>query len=538
MSKHKKIIIKDVKNTIKNGVEKLADIVARTLGPSGENIIINKSYGTPLITKDGVTVAKAVDLKGPDNMSAQILKQAALKTAEEAGDGTTTAIVLARGMFELNTSGYNPIDVKRGINRALSVTIDQLKAIAKECKDLDTIKRVATISANNDTSIGDIIAKSIESVGSEGTVTVLEGSGREHELELVQGMRFNKGYISPLLVNQNTMSAEFNNPHILIVDKKITSVQEISIPIEKILQSNSKPLLIIAEDLEGEALHTLCFNNIKGVVEVSAVKAPGFGDKRRDMLEDLAILTGAKIIGGNIDVRMKDFQMDFLGSANKISVTRDHTTIIGGAGDPTKIAGRVDSLKTQIASVSSNYEREQLQERISKLTKGIAVIKIGASTEVEMKEIKDRVDDALQASKAAIEEGIIPGGGIALLKISKYLLVEEVQTHNIAESKGISIVRRALTLPIRQMLINLGQNTIDEIGAIINEVKDHDNANWGYNVLTRTFGDMYEEGIIDPVKVTRCALQNAVSVAHLLNATGGIICEDENDNNNKSMNTI
>lgn len=508
---------------MKEGVQILANAVKVTLGPKGLNVVIDKSFGDPLITKDGVTVAKAVELEGKfENMGAQMVKSVASKTADIAGDGTTTATVLASSIMceglKCVAAGMNPMELKRGIDKATPVVINALKDLSKPCSDDVSITQVGTISANSDESIGEIIAQAMKKVGKEGVITIEEGSGLENELDVVEGMQFDRGYLSPYFVNnQQNMSAELEAPFILIVDKKISNIREM-LPVLEGVAKSGKPLFIIAEDVEGEALATLVVNNMRGIIKAVAVKAPGFGDRRKAMLQDIAVLTGGKVISEEIGLTLEGTTLEDLGTAKRVIVTKDNSTIIDGAGDQTDIKARIETIRNEVELITSDYDREKLQERLAKLAGGVAVIKVGAATEIEMKEKKARVEDALHATRAAVEEGVVPGGGIALIRAIEAL--QDLKGSNHDQDMGIAIIRRALQAPLRQIITNAGE----EASVIINKVMDKQ-GNFGYNASTGEFGDMVEMGIIDPTKVTRSALQNAASIAGLMLTTACMIAD-------------
>ncbi len=516
----------EARNELYTGVKKLNDAVKVTMGPRGRNVLIQKSFGAPAITKDGVSVAKEIELANTiENMGAQLVKEVASKTADEAGDGTTTATVLAHAIFREGlkniTAGANPVEVKRGMDKEVEAIIAELKSIAKEVKDKKEIAQVATISANSDEKIGNLIAEAMEKVGKDGVITVEEAKGIQDELEVVEGMQFDRGYLSPYFVtNSEKMTCEIDNPYILLFDKKITSLKDL-LPVLEQIQKTGKPLLIIAEDIEGEALATLVVNKLRGVLNISAVKAPGFGDRRKAMLEDIAILTGGQVISEELGRTLESATLDDLGSAGSVIIDKDNTTIVNGAGDKKAIEERIKVIKAQIEETSSDYDREKLQERLAKLSGGVAVIKVGAATETEMKEKKDRVDDALSATKAAVEEGVVIGGGAALIQAgNKVELGLEGD-----EAIGAAIVQRALKAPLKQIAENAGFDA----GVVANEVEKSDNANYGFNAANGEYVDMFKAGIIDPVKVERVALQNAVSVASLLLTTEATVSDIKED---------
>ena len=507
------------RNGLKRGVDKLANAVKVTLGPKGRNVVIGKKFGSPSITKDGVSVAKEIELSDPlENMGAQLVKEVASKTATEAGDGTTTATVLAQAIINSGlksiSTGVNPIDLKRGIDKAVDAVVKRLGDISEKVgTDTDKIKQIATISANNDASIGDLIAEAIKVVGKDGVVTVDEAKGMETELRTVEGLQFDRGYLSPYFVtNPEKMEVEMENPVILIYDKKISLMKDLLPVLEKAVQTG-RPLLIIAEDVDQEALATLVVNRVRAGLRVCAVKAPGFGDKRRDMLQDIAILTGGTALFEDNGAKLENAELSDLGESAKVVITKDTCTIVDGAGEKEAIVERVKQIKGQIDSSKSDYEKEKLQERLAKLTGGVAILYIGAASEVEMKEKKDRVDDALAATRAAIEEGVVPGGGIALIRSLSAL--DNLKGENEDETVGIQIIRRAIEEPLRQICANAGV----EGSVIITEVSKQSDTNFGYNARTGAYVNMIETGIIDPSKVTRVALQNAASVASMIMTT-------------------
>ncbi|WP_022956261.1 chaperonin GroEL [Perlucidibaca piscinae] len=509
------------------GVNILADAVKVTLGPKGRNVVIDKSFGAPHITKDGVSVAKEIELKDKfENMGAQLVKEVASKTADIAGDGTTTATVLAQSILNEGlksvAAGMNPMDLKRGIDKAVRAAVAEIKAISQPCSDTKAIAQVGSISANSDTTIGDLIAQAMEKVGKEGVITVEEGSGFEDTLDVVEGMQFDRGYISPYFANkQDTMTAELDNPFILLVDKKISNIREL-IPVLEGVAKSGKPLLLIAEDVEGEALATLVVNSMRGIVKVCAVKAPGFGDRRKAMLQDIAILTGATVISEEVGLSLENASLNDLGHAKKVVVAKENTTVIDGSGQAAEIEARVKQIRTQIEEATSDYDREKLQERVAKLAGGVAVIKVGAATEIEMKEKKDRVDDALHATRAAVEEGVVAGGGVALVRAIKAL--ESLKGDNEDQTAGISILRRAMEAPLRQIVTNAGE----EASVVLNKVKEG-SGSFGYNAASGEYGDMLVMGILDPAKVTRSALEHAASVAGLMLTTEAMITDAPED---------
>ncbi|QIZ61223.1 chaperonin GroEL [Acinetobacter indicus] len=505
------------------GVNILADAVKVTLGPKGRNVVIDRSFGAPHITKDGVSVAKEITLKDKfENMGAQLVREVSSKTNDIAGDGTTTATVLAQAILNEGiksvTAGMNPMDLKRGIDLAVKTVVENIKQTAKPASDSKAIEQVGSISANSDTTVGALIAQAMDKVGKEGVITVEEGSGFEDSLDVVEGMQFDRGYISPYFANkQDTLTAELENPYILLVDKKISNIRELITVLEAVAKTG-KPLLIIAEDVEGEALATLVVNNMRGIIKVCAVKAPGFGDRRKAMLQDIAILTGGTVISEEIGMQLDQTSLEHLGTAHKVTVSKENTVIVDGAGNAGQIAERVQQIRAQIEESTSEYDKEKLQERVAKLAGGVAVIKIGAATEVEMKEKKDRVDDALHATRAAVEEGVVAGGGVALVRAAKAL--DGVTGANDDQNVGINILRRAIEAPLRQIVANAG----DEPSVVINAVKNGE-GNFGYNAATGEYGDMLEMGILDPAKVTRSALEHAASVAGLMLTTECMITE-------------
>ena len=513
----------DARSRMANGVNVLANAVKQTLGPKGRNVILDKSFGAPTVTKDGVSVAKEIELEDKfENMGAQMVKEVASKTSDVAGDGTTTATVLAQAIvregLKAVTAGTNPMDIKRGIDKAVSAAVEELKSMSKPCEDSKAIAQVGTISANSDEDIGNIIAESMEKVGKEGVITVEEGSGLENELDVVEGMQFDRGYLSPYFINdQQTMSVELESPFILLHDKKISNVRDL-LPLLEGVAKAGKPLLIIAEDIEGEALATLVVNNMRGIVKVAAVKAPGFGDRRKAMLEDIAILTSGTVISEEVGLSLEKTGLDDLGSAKRVQISKENTTIIDGAGKTSEIEGRVTQIRQQIEDTTSDYDREKLQERVAKLAGGVAVIKVGAATEIEMKEKKARVEDALHSTRAAVEEGVVPGGGVALIRAKS--VISKVKGANEDQKIGVNILKRALEEPLRQIVSNAGE----EASVILNSVADG-KGNYGYNAASGDFGDMIEMGILDPTKVSRSALQNAASVAGLLLTTEAMVAE-------------
>ncbi|MDA0972950.1 MAG: chaperonin GroEL [Bacteroidetes bacterium] len=517
------------RNKLKKGVDALANAVKVTLGPKGRNVILDKKFGAPMVTKDGVSVAKEIELKDPiENMGAQMVKEVASKTADNAGDGTTTATVLAQaivtGGLKNVAAGANPMDLKRGMDKAVAAIVKGLQELSKEVgDDNEKIKQVATISANNDATIGNLIAEAMAKVKKEGVITVEEAKGTETTVEIVEGMQFDRGYLSPYFVtNSEKMIADLENPYILIYDKKVSSMKDLLPILEKSAQTG-RPLMIIAEDVEGEALATLVVNRLRGSLKVAAVKAPGFGDRRKAMLEDIAILTGGTVISEEQGRKLEDATLDDLGTCEKITIDKDTSTIVNGAGSKADIGGRVKQIKAQIESTTSDYDREKLQERLAKLAGGVAVLYVGAATEVEMKEKKDRVDDALHATRAAVEEGIVPGGGVAYLRaVSK---LDNLIGENADEQTGIAIVRRAIEEPLRQIVANAG----GEGSVIVQKVKEGKD-DFGYNARTEVFENLYAAGVIDPTKVTRIALENASSIAGMLLTTEAVVSEVEEEN--------
>jgi chaperonin GroEL len=517
----------DARQRMFKGVNVLANAVKATLGPKGRNAVLEKSFGAPTITKDGVSVAKEIELKDKfENMGAQMVKEVASNTSDEAGDGTTTATVLAQAIIREGlkavASGRNPMDIKRGIDKAVQSAVEELKKLSKPCKDSKAIAQVGTISANSDESIGKTIADAMEKVGKEGVITVEEGSGLDNELEVVEGMQFDRGYLSPYFINNpQNQTAELEKPLILLADKKISNIREM-LPLLEGVAKAGRPLLVIAEDVEGEALATLVVNNIRGILKVSAVKAPGFGDRRKAMLQDIAVLTGGTVISDEVGLSLEKATLNDLGDAKKIVVEKENTTIIDGAGKASDIKARIESIRQQAEEATSDYDKEKLQERVAKLSGGVAVIKVGAATEIEMKEKKARVEDALHATRAAVEEGVVPGGGVALIRAQKAL--DKLEGSNEDQQVGIRILFRSIEEPLRQIVDNAGEDP----AVILNRVKEG-KGSFGYNAATGEFGDMLEAGILDPTKVTRLALQNAASVAGLLLTTEVMIAEAPKD---------
>jgi len=517
----------DARSLMVNGVNILANAVKATLGPKGRNAVLDKSFGAPTITKDGVSVAKEIELADKfENMGAQMVKEVASQTSDVAGDGTTTATVLAQAIvnegLKAVAAGMNPMDLKRGIDLAVTKSVEAIVASATPCTDNKAIAQVGTISANSDASVGEIIAEAMGKVGKEGVITVEEGSSLDNELDVVEGMQFDRGYLSPYFINnQDSMSVELENPFILLFDKKISNIRDLLPTLEGVAKAG-RPLLIVAEDVEGEALATLVVNNMRGIVKVAAVKAPGFGDRRKAMLEDIAILTNATVISEEIGLSLEKVEMDQLGTAKKIQITKDNTVIVDGAGSEEGITSRVAQLRTQADEATSDYDKEKLQERLAKLAGGVAVIKVGAATEVEMKEKKARVEDALHSTRAAVEEGVVAGGGTALVRAISAL--DGVEGINHDQKVGVDILRRAMSAPLRQIVANAG----DEASVVLNEVVKGE-GNFGYNAATGEYGDMIKMGILDPAKVTRSALQNAASVASLMITTEVMIADEPSD---------
>ncbi|MGD2131637.1 MAG: chaperonin GroEL [Maricaulaceae bacterium] len=513
----------DARERMLRGVDILANAVKVTLGPKGRNVVLEKSFGAPRTTKDGVTVAKEIELEDKfENMGAQLVREVASKTNDEAGDGTTTATVLAQAIVREGmkrvAAGMNPMDLKRGIDKAVAEVVKDIAAKSKKVDTNAEIAQVGTISANGEKEIGDMIAKAMDKVGNEGVITVEEAKSLETELDIVEGMQFDRGYLSPYFITDaDKMRAELEDPYILLHEKKLSSLQALLPILESVVQS-SRPLLIIAEDVEGEALATLVVNKLRGGLKIAAVKAPGFGDRRKAMLEDIAILTGGTVISEDLGIKLENVTLDMLGTAKKVAITKDDTTIVDGAGGKKDIEARVSQIRTQIEDTTSDYDREKLQERLAKLAGGVAVIKVGGATEVEVKEKKDRVDDALNATRAAVEEGIIPGGGVALLRAARFI---DVKGDNDDQNAGIEIVRKALEAPIRQIAENAGV----EGSIVVGKVTDENKANWGFNAQTEEYLDMVEAGIVDPVKVVRTALQDAASIASLILTTEASVAE-------------
>jgi chaperonin GroEL len=505
------------------GVNILADAVKATLGPKGRNVILEKSFGSPTVTKDGVSVAKEITLKDKfENMGAQLVKEVASRASDDAGDGTTTATVLAQAIVNEGlksvAAGLNPMDLKRGIDKAIVAAVAHIKSIAQPCTDSKSISQVGSISANSDTSVGELIAQAMDKVGKEGVITVEEGTSLDNELDVVEGMQFDRGYLSPYFINnQDSMNVEHDHPYILLVDKKISNIREL-LPVLEGVAKSGKPLIIVAEDVEGEALATLVVNNIRGIVKVAATKAPGFGDRRKAMLQDIAVLTGATVISEEVGLDLESATLEHLGTAKRVTLNKENTVIVDGAGKTDEIKTRVAQIRVQIEETTSDYDREKLQERVAKLAGGVAVIKVGAATEVEMKEKKARVEDALHATRAAVEEGVVPGGGTALIRAVQ--AIADLRGDNEDQDAGINIARRALEAPLRQIVANAG----DEPSVVADKVKQG-TGNFGYNAATSVYGDMIEMGILDPAKVTRSALQAAGSIAGLLITAEAVVAD-------------
>ena len=518
----------DARGRMLEGVNTLANAVKVTLGPKGRNVILDKSFGAPTVTKDGVSVAKEIELQDKfENMGAQMVKEVASHTSDEAGDGTTTATVLAQSILteglKAVAAGMNPMDLKRGIDKAVIAAVAEIERMSTPCEDTKAIAQVGTVSANNDTQVGEIIADSMDKVGKEGVITVEEGSGLENELDIVEGMQFDRGYLSPYFINnQDSMSADLDEPYILLCDKKISNIRDM-LPVLENVAKSGKPLMVIAEDIEGEALATLVVNNMRGIVKIAAAKAPGFGDRRKAMLQDIAILTGATVISEEVGLTLEGASLDDLGTAKRISSSKENSTIIDGAGEKGEIEGRIKQIRAEIEDTSSDYDREKLQERLAKLAGGVAVIKVGASTEIEMKEKKARVEDALHSTRAAVEEGIVPGGGVALIRALQN--IEDLTGDNEDQNVGIQIALRAMSSPMRQIAENAG----DEPAVVVEKVRSL-KGNQGYDGATGEYGDMIELGIPDPAKVTRIALQAAASVAGLMITTEAMVSELPEDN--------
>ena len=513
----------DARSQMLDGVNVLANAVKVTLGPKGRNVVLDKSFGSPTVTKDGVSVAKEIELEDKfENMGAQMVKEVASQTSDEAGDGTTTATVLAQSILTEGlksvAAGMNPMDLKRGIDKAVSAAVAEVEKMAIPCEDPKSIAQVGTISANSDTAVGEIIAEAMEKVGKEGVITVEEGSGLQNELDVVEGMQFDRGYLSPYFINnQESMAAELEEPYILLCDKKISNIREM-LPVLESVAKAGRPLMVIAEDIEGEALATLVVNNMRGIVKVTAAKAPGFGDRRKAMLQDIAILTGGTVISEEVGLTLEGATLDDLGTAKRVTSTKENTTIVDGAGAKGDIEGRIKQIRQEIDDTSSDYDREKLQERLAKLAGGVAVIKVGAPTEVEMKEKKARVEDALHSTRAAVEEGVVPGGGVALVRA--LASIDGLKGDNEDQNVGIAIAQRAMTSPLRQIAANAGVE-----GAVVLDKVAGMKGNDGYNAATGEYGDMIAMGILDPAKVTRTALQAAASVAGLMITTEAMISE-------------
>ncbi len=513
----------DARQKMLAGVNVLSDAVKTTLGPKGRNVVLDKSFGAPTVTKDGVSVAKEIELEDKyENMGAQMVKEVASKASDDAGDGTTTATVLAQAIVNEGlksvAAGMNPMDLKRGIDKAVGAAVAHLQSSAQPCEDSKSIAQVGTISANSDEQIGKIIADAMEKVGKEGVITVEEGNSLENELDVVEGMQFDRGYLSPYFItNQDNMSVELENPYILLVDKKISNIRELLPMLESVAKSG-KPLIIVAEDVEGEALATLVVNNMRGIVKVAACKAPGFGDRRKAMLQDIAILTGGTVVSEEVGLDLESTTLEHLGSAKRVTMSKENSVIVDGAGEASDIKARVNQIRAQIEETTSDYDREKLQERVAKLAGGVAVIKVGAATEVEMKEKKARVEDALHATRAAVEEGVVPGGGVALVRAAA--AIGELKGENEDQDHGISAAVRALQSPLRQIVSNSG----DEAAVVLEQVRKQ-TGNFGYNAGTGEYGDMIEMGILDPAKVTRTALQAAGSIAGLMITTEAMVAE-------------
>jgi len=517
----------DARSLMLEGVNVLADAVKVTLGPKGRNVVLDKSFGSPTVTKDGVSVAKEIELKDKfQNMGAQMVKEVASQTSDEAGDGTTTATVLAQAILQEGlksvAAGMNPMDLKRGIDKAVAAAVVQIKSMATPCEDTKAIAQVGTISANSDAAVGEIIAEAMEKVGKEGVITVEEGSGLENELDVVEGMQFDRGYLSPYFINnQDSMAAEHEDPFILLCDKKISNIRDL-LPILENVAKAGRPLVVVAEDIEGEALATLVVNNMRGIVKVAAAKAPGFGDRRKAMLQDIAVLTGGTVISEEVGLTLEGATLEDLGTAKRVSSTKENTTIVDGAGDKDEIAGRIKQIRQEIEDTSSDYDREKLQERLAKLAGGVAVIKVGAPTEVEMKEKKARVEDALHSTRAAVEEGVVPGGGVTLVRA--IAAAETAVGDNEDQAVGIALAVRAMSAPLRQIAHNAGVE-----GAVVLDKVASLSGNDGYNAATGEYGDMLAMGILDPAKVTRTALQAASSVAGLMITTEAMVSDQPDE---------
>ncbi|MGI2298437.1 chaperonin GroEL [Candidatus Cardinium hertigii] len=519
----------EAREKLKRGIDTMANAVKVTLGPKGRNVILDKKFGAPSVTKDGVSVAKEISLKDPvENMGAQLVKEVASKTADSAGDGTTTATLLAQSIFTHGiknvAAGANPMDIKRGIDKGVTAVVKKLQEISKKINDSKEIEQVATISANSDSKIGKMIADAMEKVGKDGVITVEEAKGTETEVKVVEGMEFDRGYLSPYFAtNTEKMEVELSNPYILICDKKISTMKDL-LPILEAVSQSGRPLVIVAEDIDGEALATLVVNKIRGILRVAAVKAPGFGDRRKAMLEDIAVLTGGTLIAEEKGCKLESVTLDYLGTAEKINIDKDRTVIVHGGGNKKDIEARIAQIKAQIAHATSDYDKEKLQERLAKLSGGVAILYIGAATEVEMKEKKDRVDDALHATRAAVQEGIVPGGGVALLRAATSGSLDTLAVENEDEQTGAKILRLALESPLRTIVANAG----GEPSVVVQRVKEGTDS-FGYNARTDVFEDLYKAGIIDPTKVTRLALENAASIASLLLTTACVVADDPED---------
>ncbi|GAB3195507.1 chaperonin GroEL [Pontibacter aydingkolensis] len=517
----------DARSKIKSGVDKLANAVKVTLGPKGRNVIIDKKFGAPTITKDGVSVAKEIELKDAiENMGAQLVKEVASKTADQAGDGTTTATVLAQAIYTAGiknvAAGANPMDLKRGIDKAVHAVVENLRSQSKKIENSSEISQVGTISANNDAEIGKMIADAMDKVGKDGVITVEEAKGTETEVKTVEGMQFDRGYLSPYFVtNAEKMEAEFDNPYILIYDKKVSTMKELLPVLEQVVQTG-KGLVIVSEDVDGEALATLVVNKLRGSLKIAAVKAPGFGDRRKAMLEDIAILTGGTVISEERGYKLENATLEYLGQAEKVIIDKDNTTIVNGAGSKDDIVARVNQIKSQMESTTSDYDKEKLQERLAKLSGGVAILYIGASTEVEMKEKKDRVDDALHATRAAVEEGIVAGGGVALIRAIDAL--NSIDVYNADEQTGVQIIKTALEAPLRTIVANAGGE-----GSVVVQAIREGKADYGYNARDNRYENMFAAGIIDPTKVTRLALENAASISGLLLTTECVVSEEPSE---------
>ena len=518
----------DARGRMLKGVNTLADAVKVTLGPKGRNVVLDKSFGAPTVTKDGVSVAKEIELKDKfENMGAQMVKEVASQTSDEAGDGTTTATVLAQSILTEGlksvAAGMNPMDLKRGIDKAVTAAVSSIGGMSQPCEDSTSVAQVGSISANSDSAVGEIIADAMDKVGREGVITVEEGSGLENELDVVEGMQFDRGYLSPYFINnQDSMSADLEEPYILLCDKKISNIRDM-LPVLENVAKSGKPLMVIAEDIEGEALATLVVNNMRGIVKVAAAKAPGFGDRRKAMLQDIAILTGGTVISEEVGLTLEGATLDDLGTAKRVSSTKENSTIVDGAGAKNEIEGRIKQIRQEIEDTSSDYDREKLQERLAKLAGGVAVIKVGAPTEVEMKEKKARVEDALHSTRAAVEEGVVAGGGVALVRALE--AVNAVSGDNEDQNVGIAIAARAMSAPLRQIAVNAGVE-----GAVVLDKVSALDGNQGYNAATGEYGDMLDMGILDPAKVARAALQAAASVAGLMITTEAMVSEQPEDN--------